>query len=696
MKEKGLASFAREYYEWIISVLVAILMYFVIHTIVEPIYHLNIEIRQHIAIELSTMFILVFILKRKESAQKSLKELNESTKLLHESIKEKFDAAMLSQTISNNYYNIISHPYNSLVNEYIKEVQDSQEKIGLVSLVESISESRKKLIIEQNEFWRILIERFVYSHFKSISSNKYILSLETYCNLLIDCIKLNQKIATDAKKTLVVISFTNATPADWFEEREVIGNPLRDYASQMKSAIDVMRNDLHIFRRFVVCKSDELNTQQNKEQHRGTMVGFSLFSEVKKDWVACGPEKKKIYLNDYHSDDNLAEVLTLKLPDLKFYHNCTEFVFVGFKDRLPLESDHSEEYLKDISVVDWKWCFSGGYTQNNVNISASFIDLTNISDSNKLIIDIPNKLNLIDKSTMIQRNKLEIAFKDFPNFILHNNSNFASIIQFNNLIPLAEKWEIASEIWHSNEEAEMMEKFFREQIQKDAKILDAACGTGQHSFIISSMKDMNYTLLSSDKDEDNLKIFKSKAADLGIIINCCKADWTKLVQDLGGEKFDVINCLGTSIPYYKSWKENGNGYEFTKEGLKQVLTEFKNSLNSKGKLIIGLSRHIAKNLTGTFLEFQPKRITNSKIGVPDGDYEMTWQFKYDWSAKRKRIWNCHIKNKIGDDYSFKLVSHLFDIEELELCCAEVFGEKNVEMKDIHSMSYDMFVICKTE
>jgi SAM-dependent methyltransferase len=294
----------------------------------------------------------------------------------------------------------------------------------------------------------------------------------------------------------------------------------------------------------------------------------------------------------------------------------------------------------------------------------------------------------------MHRNKLEVTFNDFPNFVLNNSEAFTSIVQFNNLITLAEKWELAAEIFHSDDESGMMESLLRSQIPANAKVLDAACGTGHNSFILQSMGDMNYNLTASDKDPNNLEIFKGKIAKAGIEIPSKLADWNNLVSDLGGEKFDAITCLGSSIPYYKSWKEDGNGYEFTQEGITHVLSEFKSSLNMNGKLFIGLSRYINKGLTETNLKFKRKKIEESIVGAQDSEYDMSWYFKYDWSEKRKRIWDCHIKNDFGDDYSFRLVSHLFDIDELVFFCEEVFGKGNVERRDLHSTSYDMFVICK--
>jgi len=692
--------------ELIIGIACGFLVYGLLHILEDIIKstrdpNFHISILAHVCVELTIVVLVTMFLKLRESSRLSNRELNESTKGLQALIDLKTDAAMLSQGITKNYYEIISHPYNSLINEYTKQIQDSQERKSLIGLVEKISELRRKLIIEKNEFWRIVSERIAFSHYKSIDSNDYIISLETYCKLLIDSLKTGQEFGNKNNKTLVVLSFTSVTPADWFSEREVIGKSLRDYAAQMKAAISGMRSNNHIFRRLVVCKSDELKTREDVlnraaiEPKKDSMMGFSLFSQIKLDWAKCNTREKQIYLNDYHSHINLAEILSLNLPELKFYNNCNEFVFVGYKPSLASESEDAELSLKDISSVDWEWCFCLGYTENNLNVSASFINLGNRTEPKRNIIDIPNILNIADKESGMHRSRLKVSFNEFPKFVLSNAEEFASITQFNNLIPLAEKWEIASQIWHSEDESSMIMQFFRSEIPANSKVLDAACGTGQHSFILQSMTDMSYVLTASDKDENNLSIFKKKLDRLGITISHKPADWNELTAKFPNEKFDAITCLGTSIPYYRSWNEDGNGYEFNREGVTHVLQQFKDSLKPNGKVLIGLSRHINKDLTETSLKFKRKRIEAGIIdGIQEDEYEMSWHFKYDWSQKRKRTWDCHIKNDSGDDYSFRLVSHLFDIDELVSYCEEVFGRGNVESRDIHSTSYDMFVICK--
>src|SRR6185369_4214669 len=440
--------------ELAIGIACGLLVYGLLHTLEdvikatrEPTFHIS--LLTHVLIDLAVVTIVTLFLKLRQGSLQSIRELNKSTKDLQESIDLKTDAAMLSQGITRNYYEIISHPYNSLMTEYTKQIQNDQGKKNLIALVEKISELRKELILEKHEFWRVVTERLAFSHFRSLDSNNYILSLETYCKLLIDSLKLGQEFGAKNNQTLVVISFTSVTPADWFSEREVIGTSLRDYASQMKATINQMRSNHHVFRRLVVCKADELRTQEIKEGKR-SMMGFSLFSQIKLDWAKCVPTEKRIYLDDYHSHVSLAEILSFKLPDLKFYNKCNEFVFVGYKNNLPAGSENSEQTFKDISGVTWDWCFCLGYTENNLNVSASFINLSNASEPRKNMIDIPNTLGLADKESGMHRTKLEVTFNDFPNFVL-NNGDVASIVQFNNLITLAEKWEIAAEIFHSGD-----------------------------------------------------------------------------------------------------------------------------------------------------------------------------------------------------------------------------------------------------
>ena len=181
-------------------------------------------------------------------------------------------------------------------------------------------------------------------------------------------------------------------------------------------------------------------------------------------------------------------------------------------------------------------------------------------------------------------------------------------------------------------------------------------------------------------------------SEKGISIETFQADWKKLSSDLGGRTFDAILCLGSSLPYYKTWQEDVDGAEFGEAELRAVLTNFRQCLNVQGTLIVGLSRHINKQYSKTDLTFNPKPVSRSLSDARDDEYVMRWEFQYDW-VRRRREWYCDIRNKHGDDYSFDLVSHLFDIHELHECCKAVFGATNARIVDPDIENYDMYVVC---
>ena len=108
MKAKGFSEIIHEYHEHLISVMFAFLMYFIIHYIIEPFINTSIPLLTHICMDALFGTLLFVILKKRESSQNSLKELNDSTKLLQNSIEQKSDAAILSQKITNNYYKVIT------------------------------------------------------------------------------------------------------------------------------------------------------------------------------------------------------------------------------------------------------------------------------------------------------------------------------------------------------------------------------------------------------------------------------------------------------------------------------------------------------------------------------------------------------------------------------------------------------------
>ena len=629
--------------------------------VAEHIWGFHVPLLVHVLFEIPIFGFATWMLKRRESTQRDLAELTKAISERDARIDDVLAVAEHSRTITSHFSQMQSgHRYDSAINEAIRGLERDHDGATLLQLIENTSEKMCERV-EEDPQWRVILERLWGAWHASITGNTYTLSLETYCNNIIDAIRVGLFKANTRK--LVVLSFTNVTPKDWFLDPEVIGRPLRRYAAKVEEVVRSMKADGHVFQRFVLCKGDGISADPN------SMLGFPGLRDVRLDWANCNRAERNVYLHDYHTAVECAELISLDLPGLRFYQNCTEFVFFGFTE--------TTDQAKSLDSAVWWWCFCAGYTRNNVNVSASFFNLAPGAPSHSLI-DIPNTAGIVDRATLITPKKLTIAFTDFPNFMLTLRSSLSTRQRFANLLTLAQKWQLASEIWHSQKEESLLLSLVAKEVpDKKSTILDSACGTGFHAVIL---KANGYNVTASDKDLDSLRIFERAAAEKSITIDTCHADWKKLSSDLDGRTFDAILCLGSSLPYYKTWQEDTNGTTFDEAELQEVLKNFQRCLKPHGKLIIGLSRHINKQYSKTDLTFNPKNIRHSLSDARDDEYVMRWEFRYDW-AQRRRDWYCDIRNQHGDDYSFDIVSHLFDIHELHECCKAVFGATNASIED---------------
>lgn len=332
------------------------------------------------------------------------------------------------------------------------------------------------------------------------------------------------------------------------------------------------------------------------------------------------------------------------------------------------------------------------FSSENAIVTASLIDLESLPQV-PLPLDARNNpfcpIN-VDNSRELNLNqipkaptKLQISFHDFPRVISHGQ--VGDRLLFKNIVPLAEKWHLASVIWHDQHETEILRSFFDSawfRENQPSLILDCACGTGFHAFLLS---ELGYQVTACDADEQNIKILRQQPAfdpDKHSVIDC---KWQDLESRFDEQKFDCVLCLGSSITYYDSWAEGAQVNEFDPAELKAVLGQMESVLAPKGKLIIGFSRHYCTQLTRFECDFVEKEIRGVK-------FQMCWELNYDWQRHIKS-WICQIVNENDEDFTFELNSYLFEIDQLQKACKEVFIDGNVEFKDIDSKYYDTFVVC---
>lgn len=118
-------------------------------------------------------------------------------------------------------------------------------------------------------------------------------------------------------------------------------------------------------------------------------------------------------------------------------------------------------------------------------------------------------------------------------------------------------------------ERDFFQKLFANKEVKT--ILDCACGTGQHLYMLS---EMGFDVSGSDYSEAMLEVADKNLKAYGKEIPLCQCDFRYLEQKYT-QTFDAIVCLTTALPHLH-----------TNEDLITALKSMKNRLNENGLLVL--------------------------------------------------------------------------------------------------------------
>lgn len=103
------------------------------------------------------------------------------------------------------------------------------------------------------------------------------------------------------------------------------------------------------------------------------------------------------------------------------------------------------------------------------------------------------------------------------------------------------------------------------------RVLDAACGTGQHAIALAQA---GYQVVGADLSPGMVAQARANAAAAGVDVPFHVAGFGQLADRLEGD-FDALLCLGNSLPHV-----------LTVDALAQALADFAASLRSGGLLLI--------------------------------------------------------------------------------------------------------------
>nr|VFK30450.1 MAG: hypothetical protein BECKMB1821G_GA0114241_10659 [Candidatus Kentron sp. MB]VFK34417.1 MAG: hypothetical protein BECKMB1821I_GA0114274_107113 [Candidatus Kentron sp. MB]VFK76705.1 MAG: hypothetical protein BECKMB1821H_GA0114242_10709 [Candidatus Kentron sp. MB] len=610
-----------------------------------------------------------------DRGQLSLKNLTKEFRNLTATHKEEIKRALLSSSIAETYSDLPTRVVDSLVKKHVDGLKDEERLESRAHLLaEELSERVRK-----NNCWYPILNHFLDGGIAGMRDRPFNLSLETYLKIYLDLMHLYIDRAEENELRLHIWSFTNAISTDWFvSDSHQPGNVMREFSNRKEGLINKMYEKGFVMRMITLVTSDKSDPS-----------GIRSLEEEKRAWSRLTEEQRFKYLDRLHTKPTDAFRAVLSFEELGFFDGLSEFIFFGFS---PIGN------AQDQNNIDWELCITGGFSSWNQVLPARYLFLQDKENASyRPLFDISNHQGLKRSDDISPPPRLQVPFKEWPVFVMHDEGYGAiSVEQYVSLLPFARKWDLAADIWHSAREREEIKAFLAQVLNGKTNVLDAAAGTGFHCEILLDL-NKQVTALEVSEGEKNILLEKVGASQLRTI----NGDWRTLSEDLAGEQFEAIICLGTSIPYHSSWTELTPGRAMTKinsdtspigttqesarqeKVLRGVISHFRDALHSKGVLVLGLSRHNEKSRTGVRTAFQ---------GEVDGKaYVMDWTFEFDWE-KRRRLWRSSIR---GDEreYKFELIGHLFEHEELADICTHYF-ERVHQVYDLDPEHYDKYIVCE--
>ncbi|NMC14776.1 MAG: class I SAM-dependent methyltransferase [Chloroflexi bacterium] len=126
--------------------------------------------------------------------------------------------------------------------------------------------------------------------------------------------------------------------------------------------------------------------------------------------------------------------------------------------------------------------------------------------------------------------------------------------------------------WHGRLATEM--PFLQKQLREVGaqRILDTACGTGNHAIALAKL---GYDVAGADLSTGMIECARFNAAASGMDIQFEAVGFGKLKHTFGAKSFDAVICLGNSLPHV-----------LTTEALSAALQDITDCLKPGGTLII--------------------------------------------------------------------------------------------------------------
>lgn len=202
------------------------------------------------------------------------------------------------------------------------------------------------------------------------------------------------------------------------------------------------------------------------------------------------------------------------------------------------------------------------------------------------------------------------------------------------------------------------------------RVLDAACGTGQH---VIALAKKGFNVVGADLSGEMITVARANASTAGLDLRFEPVGFGSLAETFGFGSFNAIFCLGNSLPHL-----------LTSADLAHALRDFSNCLTPGGILIIQ-NRNFDAVLSSRSRWMEPE--THA-----EGDREWVFQRFYDFEPDGLIRFNIvTLTRQTGKDWQASLTAtHLRTQTHRELSAAlTAAGFANIQ--SFGSLSGDEFI-----